>query len=57
MHTVENIIHSPAKIQFIKLPDSLKKMNLTNALDIILMTDVSRTTATFRIKLCNCNIK
>ena len=45
MHTVENITHSPAKIQFVKLPDSLKMMNLSNALDIVLLTDISRIAA------------
>jgi len=46
MYTVENMIHSPVKIQFIRLPDSLKKMNLANALDIVLLTDISRIVAT-----------
>ena len=46
MNTVENILHSSAKIQFIKLPDSLKMMNLSNALDIVLLTDISRIAAT-----------
>ena len=46
MHTVENIIHSSAKIHFVKIPDSLKMMNLSNALDIILLTDISRIVAT-----------
>lgn len=46
MHTVENMMHSPAKIQFVKLPDSLKMMNLSNALDIVLLTDISRIAAT-----------
>ena len=46
MHTVENMMHSLAKIQFVKLPDSLKMMNLSNALDIVLLTDISRIAAT-----------
>ena len=46
MHTVENMINSPAKIQFVKLPDSLKMMNLSNALDIVLLTDISRIAGT-----------
>ncbi len=46
MHTVENMMHSPAKIQFVKLPDSLKMMNLSNALDIVLLTDISRIAGT-----------
>ena len=46
MYTVENIIHSSAKIQFVKLPDSLKMMNLSNALDIVLLTDISRIAGT-----------
>lgn len=47
MDTVVNMVHSAAKkkIQFIKLPDSLKKMNLPNALDIVLLTDISRIAA------------
>ena len=45
MHTVENMIYSSAKIQFIKLPDSLKMMNLSNALDIVLLADISRIVA------------
>ena len=47
MYTVVNMVHSAAKkkIQFIKLPDSLKKMNLPNALDIVLLTDISRIAA------------
>ena len=46
MQTVENMIHSPAKIQFVKLPASLKMMNLSNALDIVLLTDISRIAGT-----------
>ena len=46
MQTVENMIHSPAKTQFVKLPDSLKIMNLSNALDIVLLTDISRIAGT-----------
>ncbi|MBO5163481.1 MAG: hypothetical protein J6B75_03445 [Ruminococcus sp.] len=45
MQTVENIVHSSAKIQFIKLPDTLKMMNLSNALDIVLLSDISRIAA------------
>lgn len=42
METAILLTQSPAKIQFIKLPDSLKKLNLNNALDIVLLTDISR---------------
>ncbi len=45
MHTVESISHSPAKKQFVKLPDSLKKMKCKNALDIVILTDVAKIAA------------
>lgn len=42
MGTVENIVHSKAKIQFLKMSDKIKAMNQKNALDIIILTDISR---------------
>ena len=45
MKTVENMMKSPANIKFLQLPDSLKKLNISNALDIVLMMDVSRIVA------------
>ena len=42
MHSVQRIVHSKAKKQFIKLPDPIKMMNLANALDIVILTDISR---------------
>ena len=45
MHTVESISHSPAKKQFVKLPDSLKMMNHSNALDIVILTDIAKIAA------------
>lgn len=42
METVINIKKFAAKIQFLKLSDSLKKMNFSNALDILILTDVSK---------------
>ena len=43
METVINIKKSVSKIQFLKLCDSLKKMNISNALDIVILTDISNT--------------
>ena len=45
MHTVESISHSPAKKQFVRLPDSLKMMNHSNALDIVILTDIAKIAA------------
>lgn len=42
METVRNIINSKAKIQFWKMSDDIKSMNMKNALDIIILTDISR---------------
>ena len=46
MQTVEKLVHSSANIQFTRLPVSLKKMNQSNALDIVLLTDISRIAGT-----------
>ena len=45
MYTIEKMIHSPAKIHFVKLLDSLKMMNPPNALDIVILADISRIVA------------
>lgn len=42
METVINIVNSKAKIQFWKMPDDIKSMNMKNALDIVILTDISR---------------
>lgn len=42
MKTVINLFQTPAKLQFFKLLDSINLMNRTNALDIILLADISR---------------
>ncbi|WP_297957356.1 PIN domain-containing protein [uncultured Ruminococcus sp.] len=46
MNTVKNMTLSSAKISFVKIPDSIKMMNLSNALDIVLLTDISRNAGT-----------
>ncbi len=40
---VKRIVRTKAKILFYKLPDPVKQLNLNNALDIILLSDISRT--------------
>ncbi len=42
METVIKLFHSNAKIDFQKLPDEIKNMNLKNALDIIILNDIGR---------------
>ena len=44
METVIKIKNTPAKFQFLKLPNAIKLMNLTNALDIVILTDLYRVT-------------
>ena len=42
METVQKMIQSKAKIEFQKLSDEIKNMNLKNALDIIILNDIAR---------------
>jgi len=42
METVQKMMQSKAKIEFQKLPDEIKNMNLKNALDIIILNDITR---------------
>lgn len=42
MHIVKEIIQSKVKVQFYKMSDKIKSMNLKNALDIVILTDISR---------------
>ncbi len=54
METVIQIKKSVAKIQFLKLYDSLKKMNISNALDIVIVTDISNTLS--ELSDCFCSV-
>lgn len=42
MDTVEKLVQTKAKIEFQKLSDEIKNMNLKNALDIVILNDISR---------------
>ena len=42
MDTVIKIVQTKAKIEFQKLSDEIKNMNLKNALDIVILNDISR---------------
>ncbi len=42
METVQKMIQSKAKIEFQKLSDEIKNMNLKNALDIVILNDIAR---------------
>ncbi len=44
METVQKMIQSKAKIEFQKLSDEIKNMNMKNALDIIILNDIARIT-------------
>lgn len=42
MQTVKEILQTKVKVQFQKMPDKIKSMNLKNAPDIVILTDISR---------------
>ena len=44
METVQKMMQSKAKIEFQKLSDEIKNMNLKNALDIVILNDIARIT-------------
>ena len=42
IETVKLLLNCKAKIQFVKLADEIKSMNIKNALDIIILNDIDR---------------
>lgn len=52
METVINIKKSASKMQFLKLCDSIKNMNRSNALDIVIVTDIYHALPTLNDNSC-----